>query len=238
MDAVEFGRQAARFPDPELAQPDGLLALGGDLRPLTLLCAYSRGIFPWYSEDLPILWHAPNPRCVLFPAEFHLPRRSARKLASKPFGITFNKAFGEVIRACAAPRPGQDGGGWLLPEMIGAYERLHALGYAVSVEAWSGDGGLAGGLYGLALGKVFFGESMFHLRDEAGRAALAALVAELERRGFLLLDCQQESPHMLRMGARPIPRREFTKILDRALAIPAQSGDWPCPWAPWSAGSA
>ena len=160
---------AAQFPPLETAHPDGFLCLGGDLRPERLLAAYSRGIFPWYEEGLPVLWWSPDPRCVLPLEAFHLPRRSARTLRRRPFALTLDRAFGRVIRSCAAPRAAAPGT-WIIPEMIAAYERLHALGYAHSVEAWR-DGALAGGLYGVALGRAFFGESMFHTEAEASRAA-------------------------------------------------------------------
>ena len=153
---------AAQFPSPGCCTAEGILCAGGDLLPARLLAAYSRGIFPWYGEDMPLLWWCPDPRCVLPPDVFHLPRRSARALRNHPFELRMDTAFSRVIRACAAPRRDSEGT-WILPEMIAAYERLHALGYAHSVEAWR-DGELLGGLYGVALGRAFFGESMFHLQ--------------------------------------------------------------------------
>lgn len=225
---------AAQFPPLERTTAEGLLCAGGDLRPARLLAAYSLGIFPWYSVGLPILWWSPDPRCVLPLPAFHLPSRSARALRHRPFSLTHNAAFGRVIRACAAPRAGADGS-WLVDDMIAAYERLHFLGYAHSIEAWDGEGRLAGGLYGVALGRAFFGESMFHRVSEASRAALAGLVALLRLRGATLLDCQQATPHMLRMGATLVPRQSFMEQLREALRLPgAGSGqDAPLPWEPW-----
>lgn len=222
---------AAQFPSPGCCTAEGILCAGGDLLPARLLAAYSRGIFPWYGEDMPLLWWCPDPRCVLPPDAFHLPRRSARALRNHPFELRMDTAFSRVIRACAAPRRDSEGT-WILPEMIAAYERLHALGYAHSVEAWR-DGELLGGLYGVALGRAFFGESMFHLCPEASRAALAGLVAFLRERDFLLLDCQQATPHMLAMGAREIPRKEFLALLRQAVPVPDPEPVSQLSWQPW-----
>lgn len=242
---ADFQRLAAAFPEPLRAPADAPLAAGGDLAPQRLLAAYSRGIFPWYEAGLPILWWSPDPRCVLPPERFCLPRRSVRALRGRPFRLTVDAAFGEVIRACAAPRGsahghgGHDGHGagtWITPQMLAAYERLHALGYAHSVEAWR-DGRLAGGLYGVGLGRAFFGESMFHREAEASRAALAGLVSLLRLRGAALLDCQQATPHMERMGACLMRRKDFLAALSAALAdAPGRPGDGDnalCPWPPW-----
>lgn len=207
---------AAQFPPLEAARKDGLLCFGGDLHPERLLAAYSRGIFPWYESGLPILWWSPDPRCVLPLEEFHLSRRSDRLLRNKPFTLTFNAAFSRVIRACAAPRH-KGGGTWILPEMAEAYECLHHMGYAHSVEAWY-EGDLVGGLYGVGLGRAFFGESMFHVLPEASRAALSGLVALLRLRGVTLLDCQQETPHIMKMGGVLLPRKLFVQKLAQALA--------------------
>ncbi|WP_297670813.1 leucyl/phenylalanyl-tRNA--protein transferase [uncultured Desulfovibrio sp.] len=233
---------AEQFPPVENTREDGLLCVGGDLRPERLLAAYSKGIFPWYSAGMPILWWSPDPRCVLPLEAFHLPARSARRLRNHPFRLTHNAAFARVIRACAAPRKGSDGT-WLLAEMIVAYERLHALGYAHSVEAWDGEGNLAGGLYGVALGRAFFGESMFHVAPEASRAALAGLVELLRLRGATLLDCQQKTPHIMRMGGELLPRPLFLERLRAALRPPAPAGEGRAgpggvegpalPWEPW-----
>ena len=220
-----FAVLAAQFPPLEAAREDGLLCAGGDLRVERLLAAYSRGIFPWYEAGLPILWWAPDPRCVLPLENFRLPSRSARTLRQKPFKLTFNAAFGKVIRACAQSRT-PNGGTWLTPEMIGAYERLHSMGFAHSVEAWR-EGELAGGLYGVGFARVFFGESMFHFVSEASRAALAGLVSLLRMRGVTLLDCQQETPHIMKMGGVLLPREVFAQKLREALVPPAgpASGD-------------
>lgn len=208
------------FPPEDGWRASGLLAAGGDLAPERLVYAYSRGIFPWYDADTPILWWSPDPRCVLFPRELHLPRSLAKTLRRGVFSFSFDRAFEAVIRNCAAaPRPGQRGT-WLVPDMIEAYIALHRLGLAHSVEAWAG-GELAGGMYGVALGRVFFGESMFHIRPDASKAALATLAARLQERGFVALDCQQTTPHVVRLGAREISRREFLALVRRHAA--------PCP---------
>lgn len=209
------------FPQEAESRESGLLAAGGDLSPQRLILAYSRGIFPWYDEGTPILWWSPDPRCVLFPAELHIPRSLGKSLRRNQFAVSFNTAFEAVIRNCAAaPRPGQHGT-WLLPEMIEAYIALHRLGVAHSVEVRAG-GELVGGLYGVALGRVFFGESMFHTRPDASKAAVAALVRRLREKDFVLLDCQQTTPHMVRLGAREIPRAEFLALV-RQHAAPAQN---------------
>jgi len=198
------------FPDPEEADPDGLLAVGGDLTPARLISAYGCGIFPWYAENSPILWWSPDPRLVLAPAQLHVPASLRRVLNSGRFGFSLDQAFGRVIRACAnAPRPGQDGT-WIVPEMVAAYERLHELGLAHSVEAWQ-DGELVGGVYGVALGSVFFGESMFYAQPDASKAAFVQLVRWLARAGFTLIDCQQTTAHLLRFGAQEISRQEFVR---------------------------
>ncbi len=211
-----YTAMAAQFPPLEAARKDGLLCFGGDLHPERLLAAYSRGIFPWYESGLPILWWSPDPRCVLPLEAFHLSRRSDRFLRNKPFTLTFNAAFSRVIRACAAPRHKGEGT-WILPEMAEAYECLHHMGYAHSVEAWY-EGDLVGGLYGVGLGRAFFGESMFHVLPEASRAALSGLVALLRLRGVTLLDCQQETPHIMKMGGVLLPRKLFVQKLAQALA--------------------
>lgn len=181
-----------------------------------LLAAYAAGIFPWYSDDSPILWWSPDPRCILFPEKFHVSRRSRRKIRNSGFIVTGNKAFASVIRACAKPRK-EDPGTWLVEDMILAYEKLHMAGYAQSVEVWQ-NGRLAGGLYGVCMGKAFFGESMFHNVPEASRCALQYLVDEAKSAGFLFIDCQQATPHMLAMGAECMPRRDFTQLLAEALS--------------------
>ncbi len=214
------------FPDPAEAESDGLLAVGGDLSPLRLINAYAAGVFPWYGPESPILWWSPDPRPILEPAALHVPRSLRRTLNSGRFHFSFDRDFGAVIRACAAqPRPGQDGT-WILPEMIEAYERLHQLGFAHSLEARDREGGLVGGIYGLALGRAFFGESMFHAVSGASQAALAVLLRHLGGRGYHFLDCQQATPHVLRLGAREIPRTEFLRRLNLALREPTEQGSW------------
>jgi leucyl/phenylalanyl-tRNA--protein transferase len=212
------------FPDPCAAEPDGLLAAGGDLSPPRLLEAYRCGIFPWFSVGNAPLWWSPDPRCILLPEEFRLPRSMKRALRDRPFDYSFDTAFAEVIRACAGPRREQ-ADTWLTSEMIAAYERMHRLGSAHSVEAWR-EGRLAGGLYGLALGGAFFGESMFYRDPDASKAALVFLVGELAKNGFSLVDCQQTTPHMLRFGAKEVSRAEFTARLDAALKQPTRRGSW------------
>ncbi|MEW5772600.1 MAG: leucyl/phenylalanyl-tRNA--protein transferase [Thermodesulfobacteriota bacterium] len=213
------------FPDPDRADPCGLVAVGGDLTPVRLMHAYARGIFPWYSAGEPILWWSPDPRLVLFPDELHVPRSLQRVMKRGEFEFRTDTAFSQVIRACAkAPRP-QGPGTWLTPEMIRAYETLHRLGHAHSVEAWK-DGDLAGGLYGVALGRAFFGESMFHRAPNASKACLVTLVELLRAKGFTLLDCQQTTPHMQRLGAREMPRAEFLKLLEAAVRGGEAPGRW------------
>ncbi|NCC24512.1 MAG: leucyl/phenylalanyl-tRNA--protein transferase [Deltaproteobacteria bacterium] len=203
------------FPDPELADPCGLLAVGGDLSPGRLLAAYLAGVFPCYGPSDPILWWSPDPRLVLFPDDLHIPRSLRRVLNGRRFRVTMNEAFGRVIRFCAGvSRPGSDGV-WLVPEMIEAYEKLHGLGLAVSVEAWD-DEGLAGGFYGVALGRAFFGESMFHLRPESSKAALATFVRHFAAR-IDFVDCQQKTEHMVRLGGGEVDRRRFRRRLAAAV---------------------
>jgi leucyl/phenylalanyl-tRNA--protein transferase len=203
------------FPDPTLAlrEPDGLLAAGGDLAPERLLAAYERGIFPWYEEGQPVLWWSPDPRAVLFPGSVHVSRSLRRSLRRAGFTVTWNRVFRRVMAACAEPRDGQ-AGTWITAAMEQAFAQLHERGWAHSIEIWQGDE-LAGGLYGLAIGEVFFGESMFSRRTDASKIAMVALDAELQRRGFALIDCQVVSPHLLSMGAVTIPRREFLALLSR-----------------------
>lgn len=212
------------FPSPRLANPEGLLAIGGDLRPRRLILAYEMGIFPWYSRGEPILWWSPDPRLVLFPEDFHISRSLRRTIRRKTFHITFDTAFKQVIDGCRAMRPGS-GGTWIVPEMAAAYERLHQLGVAHSVEAWE-DGLLAGGLYGVSLGGCFFGESMFSRSPDASKAALAGLIRFLLTRGFDLVDCQVRSDHLLSLGAKEIPRHEFLELLEKSLKKPTITGKW------------
>jgi leucyl/phenylalanyl-tRNA--protein transferase len=215
--------QAAAFPDPRAADPDGLLAVGGDLRPERLLAAYAQGIFPWF-ERPPILWFSPDPRMVLLPAELHVPRRLRRALRRAPFELSLDADFAGVIRACAEPRRGSRGT-WLGREMVEAYQGLHELGFAHSAEARRA-GTLVGGLYGVSLGRAFCAESMFHRESDAGRAALVALVSQLELWGFELFDVQLPAAHLARWGARPWPRERFLEALARALRGPTRRGRW------------
>lgn len=199
----------APFPPVEraLTRPDGLLAAGGDLSLERLVNAYGQGIFPWYSEGQPILWWSPDPRCVLFCAQMHVSRRLERRLRTSGWRFTLDRAFEQVVDACAAPRA-DDAGTWITPAMRAAYLDLHRHGLAHSLEAWRGNT-LVGGIYGVALGRIFFGESMFHSEADASKACLVMLCRQLERWGFPLLDCQVHSPHLERMGAELIPRERF-----------------------------
>lgn len=203
------------FPDVEAAlrEPDGLLAVGGDLKPERLLYAYRNGIFPWFGPDQPILWWAPDPRLVLFPEQLRISRSLSRTLRKQLFTITFDTAFAQVVRECAAPRPGQ-AGTWITPEMQAAYRHMHELGHAHSVECWQ-QGELVGGLYGIAIGHVFFGESMFTRVTDASKVGFVALVQKLQASGYRLIDCQVHTAHLESLGAAMIPRREFTRLLKR-----------------------
>ncbi len=212
------------FPDPFDAEPDGLLAVGGDLSPHRLVAGYCVGVFPWYHDDSPRMWWTPDPRCILLPEEFHMPKSLARFMRAGHFSYSLDRAFADVIRGCAGPR-GDYEGTWLVPEMIEAYINLHKLGIAHSVETWE-NGELVGGLYGVALGGVFFGESMFFRKSNASKAAFAHLVGELARAGFTLIDCQQVTLNLMRFGARPVPRQEFMERLAKALDQPLRRGSW------------
>lgn len=203
------------FPDPRLATAEGLLAVGGDLSVERLLLAYGLGIFPWYGPGEPPLWWSPDPRCVILPAKVHGSRRLDRVLRQGLFAVTCNRDFDAVIAACAELRLAEPAGTWLLPEMQGAYRQLHHLGYAHSVEVWR-DGQLAGGLYGVAFGGFFFGESMFHRVSDASKVALVKLCRHLAGRDFELIDCQVPNPHLLRMGGELMPRTVFLERLFRA----------------------
>ena len=218
---------ATPFPPVETAlrEPNGLLAAGGDLSVPRLVAAYRRGIFPWFSEGDPILWWSPDPRMVLLPAEFVCRRSLAKTLRNAHYDIRCDTAFDAVVAGCAeAPRDGQPGT-WILPPMRAAYGALHAAGYAHSVETWI-DGELVGGLYGVAIGRAFFGESMFAQRTDASKIALAHLCEFLRRRDFGIIDCQMETNHLASLGARPIPRREFVQ----RLAVLRDAGDAPMRW--------
>jgi leucyl/phenylalanyl-tRNA--protein transferase len=215
-----------RFPPVDLASPEGLLAVGGDLRSERLLAAYRHGIFPWYSDGQPILWWSPDPRAVFFPDRVHVSRSLRKTLRSGRFTVSMDTRFREVILACvdSGLRRGQTGT-WITKEMQQAYIDLHEQGYAHSVEVWQ-DGALVGGLYGISLGKAFFGESMFHRRTDASKVALVALARQLQAWGFLVIDAQVSSDHVLRMGAVEIRRKEFMRLLDAALEAPTRIGTW------------
>ena len=204
------------FPDSQLAEPDGLLAVGGDLVPARILAAYQQGIFPWYSEGEPILWWSPAPRLVLFPEEFHLPRRLARTLRKNIFAVRADTAFADVITACASVRQDTGEGTWITEEMRNAYIALHELGFAHSLESWS-ERELVGGLYGVCLDRVFFGESMFSRRSDASKAALAALIQNAEQLNIRVIDCQMTTDHLLRFGSREISREEFDELLEQFI---------------------
>ena len=215
--SLDDSRPGEPFPDPSLAEtdPDGLLAVGGDLAPERIVQAYRQGIFPWYGEDQPILWWSPDPRMVLFPDDLHVSRSLAKELRRKRFRVTFDLAFDRVIEACAQPRKDEPGT-WLMPEMIVAYRALHQLGIAHSVEVWQ-DGELMGGLYGNALGSVFFGESMFSRISNASKVAFVCLVRSLSRSGYRLIDCQVFTPHLQSLGADLIPRERFLSLLNEQV---------------------
>ena len=208
--------------------PNGLLAAGGDLSLPRLLAAYRHGIFPWFNPGEPILWWSPDPRMVLFPREFKCARSLKKRLKRADYEVRVDTAFTRVMQSCAAPRPGQRGT-WINPGMVAAYTSLHEAGYAHSFETWMmGEAGLelAGGLYGVALGRVFFGESMFSCRTDASKIAFAHLVAEIAARGFELVDCQMSTSHLASLGAREIPRYEFSNLLDRLATVETPSGQW------------
>lgn len=217
--------QRLLFPPPEMAEPEGLLAVGGDLSPERLMLAYSMGIFPWYSEGEPILWWSTDPRLVLFPDELKLSRSMRQVISRGVFDITFDRDFSGVINACASAPRARGEGTWITPEMTEAYIRLHEIGHAHSVEAWH-EGMLAGGLYGIAMGGAFFGESMFSLESNASKAALAGLVGKLKVWGFSLIDCQMSTAHLKSMGARDLPRKRFLKLLADAIRLEGRPGLW------------
>jgi leucyl/phenylalanyl-tRNA--protein transferase len=211
--------------DAALEYPDGLLAIGGDLSPARLLTAYRRGIFPWYNEGEPILWWSPNPRLVLFPEHLKVSRSLAKRLRNGGFSVTLNQAFASVIRSCAhTPREGQNGT-WITPAMERAYLQLRAIGRAHSVECWH-ENRLVGGLYGVAIGRVFFGESMFSHLPDASKVAFARAVRHLQAHGYELIDCQVHTPHLESLGAMMIPRSEFKKLLDFLCDRPAPENCW------------
>ena len=215
------------FPDIDraLPEPEGLLAAGGDLSRDRLLFAYRHGIFPWYEDGQPILWWSPDPRCVLFPDKLHLARRLRRWLRQAPYEVSFNEAFDQVVEGCAGSRLGQQGT-WITRDMSAAYSALNRDGWAHSVEVWNGTA-LVGGLYGLAIGRAFFGESMFSRQDNASKTAMLAVCRQLIDNDFLLFDCQVVSPHLLTLGAESMPRSQFRELLLRACPTLLPFTAWP-----------
>ena len=230
-----LGFHTQDFPPIEhaLDDPNGLLAAGGDLSPERLVDAYSRGIFPWFDQDQPILWWSPSPRAVLFPDQLHISRSLHKTLRKNCFQVTMDQCFAEVIKSCSEPRTYSDGT-WITEDMMGAYTLLHELGYAHSVETWQ-NGQLVGGVYGVALGKVFFGESMFSWRTNASKVAFVHLVKQLQAWGYQLLDCQVENPHLVSLGSTTIDRAKFKTILQAQIPpLPAllqlRSPKWALQW--------
>ncbi len=223
---IPWLRGDAPFPpvSKALASPNGLLCAGGDLSPERIVEAYSRGIFPWFSEGDPILWWSPDPRMVLFPEELRVSRSLRKAVARGTYEVRVDTAFGEVMRQCAAPRDGH-AGTWIVPEMIVAYSALHERGIAHSVESWR-EGQLAGGLYGVALGKVFFGESMFSRAPDASKVALVHLVERLRAADYRVIDCQQATAHLASLGAREIPRSAFAQLLRESIQYPPSGERW------------
>lgn len=214
------------FPAAHTASSEGLLAIGGDLHNDRLLSAYRQGIFPWYSGDQPILWWSPDPRAVLYLDNLKISRSLGKTLRSGKFKVTMDQQFVKVIRRCAEPRKkDQDGGTWITTKMVRAYVNLHHLGFAHSVETWL-EGELVGGLYGVALGRVFFGESMFSRVGDTSKTALVYLARQLQRWKFSFVDCQLPSEHVFSMGAKEIPRSRFLEELEQALIQPGQPGSW------------
>ncbi len=208
-----------------LREPDGLLAAGGDLSVTRLLNAYRHGIFPWYEEGQPILWWSPDPRAILYPQDLHITRSLRKTLRNRPYSVRFDSCFTAVMRACAAPRNDQHGT-WITPDMLNAYAALHEAGHAHSVEVFDVDGRLAGGLYGVAIGQVFFGESMFSRMRDGSKIALVWLACHLAHWGYRVIDCQQATGHMMSMGAQCVPRERFAAMLDRYCAQPGHSAPW------------
>lgn len=225
MAVYRLGEDPELFPPPGEADESGLLAVGGDLSPRRLLSAYAQGIFPWYSEGQPLLWHSPDPRFVLLPDALHVAGSLKKTLKRGPYEVRLDTAFAQVIDACArTPRPGQEGT-WITREMKEAYVALHRLGFAHSAEAWRGSE-LVGGLYGVSLGSAFFGESMFAHAPDASKVAFATLVEWLKGRGFTLVDCQVYTDHLARFGAELWPRPRFLAALAHALEAPTLRGKW------------
>ncbi|RRJ84792.1 leucyl/phenylalanyl-tRNA--protein transferase [Aestuariirhabdus litorea] len=221
-----------QFPPPQQAldDPNGLLAAGGNLSPTTLLNAYSQGIFPWFSEGEPILWWSPAPRCVLFPGDLHISRSLHKTLRRHPYQLSMDRAFPTVMQECAGPRNYTDQT-WINSQMQDAYSELHRQGYAHSVECWQ-QGELVGGLYGVAIDRVFFGESMFSRAPNASKIALVHLCGQLQKQGYQLIDCQVESPHLRSLGSTTMDRHSFCDLLDKFAKLPPAGAELsrPLPW--------
>jgi leucyl/phenylalanyl-tRNA--protein transferase len=211
------------FPPPGLAEPEGLLAIGGDLSTERLLAAYRQGIFPWFEPGCPILWWSPNPRLILVPGELRISRRLQRTIRQGRFETRFDTAFAQVIRACAEVTRRHEEGTWITREMQRAYIRLHELGHAHSMESWR-DGKLVGGIYGVLVGRCFCGESMFHFETDASKVALAALAERLSAAGVGVIDCQVASENLFRLGAREVPRERFLRDLEAGMRQPVATG--------------
>jgi leucyl/phenylalanyl-tRNA--protein transferase len=216
------------FPSPELAEEDGLLAVGGDLSLKRLVLAYSMGIFPWYSDDSPILWWSPDPRLALVPGDLKVSRSLRQTIKKGTYRTTFDNAFERVIRGCAESRREDEDGTWITEDMIRAYCRLHDEGFAHSVESWAGSE-LAGGLYGVALGGVFYGESMFTRKSDASKVAFVKLVQQLTEWKFRIIDCQVATRHLISLGAKEVPRSEFLRIVRKAIKVHTPHGKWSGP---------
>jgi len=223
---LDPGRADQAFPSisTALTDPDGLLAVGGCLSTQRIINAYRQGIFPWYSDEDPILWWSPNPRLVVFPDQLHVSKSLQKTQRKQTFQLSFDTAFADVIQACSMPRA-QDSGTWLLPEMQAAYTRLHEEGHAHSMEAWF-QGELVGGLYGIAIGQVFFGESMFHTKTDASKIAFVTLVQQLTEWGYQLIDCQVHTDHLASLGAEEMPRSDFAILLRKFLQNKPHSTAW------------
>jgi leucyl/phenylalanyl-tRNA---protein transferase len=213
------------FPPPHLASKEGLLAVGGDLSEKRLILAYRMGIFPWFSDDGPILWWSPDPRLVLYPSEIRISKTLKKIIKKNVFSVTMDMAFDEVIHQCAQVRLQKNQGTWIVKDMIDAYCKLHRSGFAHSVEVWQQEE-LAGGLYGVSLGKCFFGESMFSRASNASNVALVELAKYLGGLSFDLIDCQVRTEHLIRFGAREVPRKRFLNQLEISLNAPTQRGKW------------
>ena len=223
--AVYVLDEEIRFPHPSLADKDGLLAIGGDLSPERLLLAYASGIFPWFNDGDPFLWWSPDPRMILLPGEFRMSKSLRQSIRNRGMEVRFDENFHEVISACAATGNREIEGTWITSAMVEAYSRLHELGFAHSVETYK-NGKLAGGLYGISLGRAFFGESMFYTERDASKIALAGLVHKLLEWDFHFIDAQQRTEHLRSLGGRPVRRSEFIEMLNKAISFPTFEGKW------------